>query len=178
MSAPIGTGTRPARPRTRSRPRALRAGPVGRQARILALQVLFAADVKGVSDAELLEWLCAEEPAGPSVRRTAADMVDKVTEQLDRLDGTIQRLAPAIPVNLLAAVDRNILRVAIYELVNRDTVPRQVVVNEAVELAFMFGSASSARFVNGVLATLLVELSAAANSPTPSATHPAADDLN
>jgi N utilization substance protein B len=61
-------------------------------------------------------------------------------------------------VNLLAVVDRNILRVAIYELTNREQLPRNVVVNEAVELASMFGSESSARFVNGVLGSVLNDL--------------------
>ncbi len=149
---------------TQRRSRNLRIGPVGRQARVLALQVLCASDVRGVADPGVLDWLCDEEPAGRSVRRTATGIIDAVTGDAAALDATIQRLAPAIPVNLLAVVDRNILRVAIYELTYRVMVPRQVVVNEAVELASMFGSESSARFVNGVLGTLMSGLPAAAGS--------------
>ena len=153
----------------KSRPRGLRAGPVGRQARILALQALFAADVRGAvgyadaahanaaaaDDDALLDWLCADEPARPAVRRNAANIAAAVSDAVADLDTAVQRFAPAIPVNLLAIVDRNILRMAIYELTNRESVPRQVMLKEAVELASMFGSASSARFVNGVLGAFL-----------------------
>ena len=152
----------------KSRPRGLRAGPVGRQARILALQALFAADVRGAvaagvadnaaaaaDDDALLDWLCADAPARPAVRRNAANIAAAVSDAVAELDTAVQRFAPAIPVNLLAIVDRNILRMAIYELTNRESVPRQVMLKEAVELASMFGSASSARFVNGVLGAFL-----------------------
>lgn len=147
----------------KSRPRGLRAGPVGRQARILALQTLFAADLRDeravVDDADaddaILDWLCADAPARPAVRRNAANIAAAVADALADLDDAVQRFAPAIPVNLLAIVDRNILRMAIYELTNRESVPRQVMLKEAVELASMFGSASSARFVNGVLGAFL-----------------------
>jgi N utilization substance protein B len=150
---------------TQRRSRNLRIGPVGRQARVLALQVLCASDVRGVADPGVLDWLCDEEPAGRSVRRTATGIIDAVTGDAAALDATIQRLAPAIPVNLLAVVDRNILRVAIYELYNRQHLPRHVVVSEAVELASTFGSESSARFVNGVLGSVLDDMTAGAQAP-------------
>ena len=67
----------------------------------------------------------------------------------------IQKYAPALPVELLAIVDRNILRVAIYEMARREQVPNRVIINEATELASNFGSESSARFVNGVLGSVL-----------------------
>ena len=148
-----------------ARSQGVRAGPVGRQARILALQALFAADVRGQANANaaaadadadaVLDWLCADEPARPAVRRNAARIAAAVSDAAAELDHAVQRFAPAIPVPFLAVVDRNILRMAIYELTNRDAVPRQVMVKEAVELASMFGSASSARFVNGVLGAFL-----------------------
>ena len=148
-----------------ARAQGVRAGPVGRQARILALQALFAADVRGHANANaadadadadaVLDWLCADAPARPAVRRNAARIAAAVSDAAAELDHAVQRFAPAIPVPFLAVVDRNILRMAIYELTNRDAVPRQVMVKEAVELASMFGSASSARFVNGVLGAFL-----------------------
>lgn len=76
--------------------------------------------------------------------------------ELDRL---IQNYAPAWPVHLLSPVDRNILRIALYELVYHPVTPAKTAVNEAVELAKMFGSDSSARFVNGVLGTAMSDLS-------------------
>ncbi len=127
--------------------------------------MLFAGDVRGTTDTNLLPWLCHDEPASSSVREAAGNMVDGVYADLAQFDGVIKRFAPVIPVNLLALVDRNILRVAIYELTNRNTVPRQVVINEAVELASMFGSESSARFVNGVLGSYLADLATVAEPP-------------
>ena len=148
---------------SRTRTRSRRQGPVGRQARILALQSLYARDLRGSDDPNLLDWLCLEDPAPPSVRRAAAAIVDGIATGAAHLDAVIHRYAPALPVNLLAVVDRNILRVAIYELTTRERMPRNVVVNEAVELASMFGSESSARFVNGVLGSVLNDLPAPAN---------------
>jgi N utilization substance protein B len=85
-------------------------------------------------------------------------MVTGITEERSRVDEIIARYAPALPVHLLSIVDRNILRVAIYELTHRNNMPRSVIINEAVELASMFGSESSARFVNGVLGSVAHDL--------------------
>ena len=144
-----------ARPRHRSR----RKGPVGRQARTLTLQYLYARDIHGPQEPDdFLDWLCDQFPAEQSARRAAAAMITAIGADAANLDNFIQQYAPALPVNLLAVVDRNILRVAIYELTKREQLPRNVVVNEAVELASMFGSESSARFVNGVLGSVLNDL--------------------
>ena len=76
------------------------------------------------------------------------------------LDSVIQRYAPAWPVNQLSIVDRNILRIALFELLYHDDTPPKTAVNEAVELAKSFGSESSARFINGVLGSVMAGLSA------------------
>lgn len=146
----------------RSRKRNRRRGPVGRQVRTLALQFLYTHDVRGGDDDDIgatLDWLCAEEPATPAVRRNAQAMASGILNDVANLDATIQNYAPALPVNLLAIVDRNILRVAIYELTASERAPNRVIINEATELASMFGSESSARFVNGVLGSVLNSLS-------------------
>lgn len=132
-----------------------RRGPVGRQARILALQCLYARDVRGSFDAETVDWLSVEDPVSGTVRRNTERLVLSILEDIERLDAVIQKYAPAIPVDLLSIVDRNILRVAIYELAQREQVPHRVIINEATELASNFGSESSARFVNGVLGSVL-----------------------
>ena len=139
-------------------------GPVGRQARVLALLSLYADDVRSESAAGTMEWLCAENPATTSTRRAAESMVAGITAEGSGVDEIIGRYAPALPVRLLSIVDRNILRVAIYELLNRDHIPRNVVINEAVELASMFGSESSARFVNGVLGSVAHDLPTSVDS--------------
>ena len=140
-------------------------GTAVRRELALALQTLYAQEI-GAQDgggssldaAELIEWLCVEEPASPAARRNAAGLVAGVAGVAGRIDAVIQNYAPALPVNLLAVVDRSILRVAIYELTHRTQIPRNVVVNEAVELAAIYGSESSARFVNGVLGSVLNDL--------------------
>ena len=132
-----------------------RRAPVGRQARILALQCLYAHDVRGSIDTEMVDWLSAEDPVSGTVRRNTERLVAGILEDIQRLDAVIQKYAPALPVDLLSIVDRNILRVAIYELSRREQVPNRVIINEATELASNFGSESSARFVNGVLGSVL-----------------------
>ena len=129
--------------------------PVGHQARTLALKCLYVRDVRGACDDETVDWLHTDEPFSNTVRRHTEDLVVGILEDIQRLDAVIQKYAPALPVDLLAIVDRNILRVAIYELANRENIPSRVVINEATELASKFGSESSARFVNGVLGSVL-----------------------
>ena len=133
------------------------AGPTGRQVRTLSLQSLYAQDVRGLVDPEMLDRLCDEYSAPTAVRRAAESMLTGIRDDAENLDALIGRYAPALPVPMLSIVDRNILRVAIYELTQRGHIPRNVVINEAVELAHAFGSESSARFVNGVLGSLIAE---------------------
>lgn len=125
---------------------------------MLALLSLYAGDVRPESAPSTIDWLCAQDPASLSTRRAAESMVAGITEEGSSVDEIIGRYAAALPVRLLSIVDRNILRVAIYELFYRNHIPRNVVINEAVELASMFGSESSARFVNGVLGSVAHDL--------------------
>ena len=139
-------------------------GPVGRQARVLALLSLCAGDVRPQAKSETLDWLCAHNPASTSVRRAAEAMVYEIMDRDSAVDEIIGRYATALPVSLLSIVDRNILRVAIYELYYRHNIPRSVIINEAIELATMFGSESSARFVNGVLGSVVHNLQTTVDS--------------
>lgn len=90
------------------------------------------------------------------------DFVDKLThgvaDSADKLDATIQPIAPEWPISQIARVDRTILRMAVYEMTELDDAPPKVVINEAVELAKAFGSDNSSKFVNGVLGTILRSL--------------------
>lgn len=129
-----------------------------RKARMAALQSLFAADVKGEGAEASLDWLASEDLLQASTVKFAASLVRGVTNSRPDLDSVIQRYAPAWPVVQLSLVDRNILRIALFELIHTPNVPRKTAVNEAVELAKVFGSDSSARFVNGVLGSVMVEL--------------------
>ena len=92
----------------------------------------------------------------------AERLVRGVRDNLLDLDAVIHRYAPAWPVSQLSAVDRNVLRIALFELLFHQQTPVKSAVNEAVELAKMFGSESSARFTNGVLGSVIADLEAEA----------------
>lgn len=87
-------------------------------------------------------------------------LVNGVAEHLAKIDAIIERAAPEWPIDMITAVDRNLLRLGLYELLfgNRDEVPPKVAINEAIELAKTFGSDSSSRFINGVLGTVYREI--------------------
>ena len=81
-------------------------------------------------------------------------MIEGVVDHADDLDEVVAKAAPEWPVDQLAVLDRNILRMALWELAVSEDTPLKVAINEAVELAKRFGSESSPRFINGVLGTL------------------------
>ena len=82
-----------------------------------------------------------------------------VMENFESLDKVLQPMAPEWPIDSISAIDRNVLRMGLYELSEcRDKVPPKVAINEAVELAKAFGSENSSRFVNGVLGTAYKQL--------------------
>ena len=124
-----------------------------REIRILALQILFEADAVGRDPLKLLDRDIAEHLLSRSGRAFLGDLVRGVLENLEELDKMIARFAPDWPINQMAIVDRNLLRMAVHELTGGDTPPK-VAINEAVELARVFGSDSSSRFVNGVLGSV------------------------
>ena len=120
-----------------------------------ALQSLFAADVRGIWDDPPLEWLDEDEDLPDSVKEFARKLLAGVSKRHLGLDDVITRYAPAWPVSQLSVIDRNILRIALFELIYTPDTPRKTAINEAVELAKIFGSGSSARFVNGVLGSAM-----------------------
>lgn len=126
-----------------------------RRARVIALQALFESDLTGHDPKAAAERLLAESPLEASTETFARHLVEGIAKNRGRIDQAIQAAAPSWPVEQISAVDRNILRLAIFEIMlNNNSVPVKVAINEAVELAKGFGSDSSARFVNGVLGTI------------------------
>ena len=125
-----------------------------RKARIVALQALYEAVVAGHSPQEALERLIAENRLSEAGAAFARELVTGVLEQRERIDEIIARAAPAWPVEQLAPIDRNILRVAIREMLVDNGTPIRAAINEAVELAKSYGSDSSSRFINGVLGSV------------------------
>ena len=126
-----------------------------RKSRTAALQSLFAADVRGIWNDPPLEWLDEDEDLPESSVEFAEELLRGVSRSHLGLDNVITRYAPAWPVSQLSVIDRNILRIALFELIYTPGTPRKTAINEAVELAKIFGSESSARFVNGVLGSAM-----------------------
>jgi transcription antitermination protein NusB len=129
-----------------------------RRSRILAFQVLFEADVNQRPLDVVLQRHLSESTLEPEAREFARSLVDGVEKHRAEIDDTIRRHAPAFPLEDLAGVDRNVLRLAIYEvLFDTGRAPLRVAINEAVDLAKGYGSESSGRFVNGVLGAVALE---------------------
>jgi len=140
------------------------------QGRILALQVLYEVDVSGHSLDEVLHHTFTDQAVPPAIRTHVERLTAGVTADQSSIDPWIADAAPAFPVAQLAAVDRNVLRLAIYELTKEPAVPPKAAINEAVELAKRFGGEHSGRFINGVLGTVIARLDA---QPDNGATTPA-----
>lgn len=128
---------------------------VRHQARIAALQALFELDCTHHNPIAVIERLLVDMILPEAGGLFARDLVQGVSAHQEQLDLLVGRYAPEWPVDQIAIIDRNILRMAIYEILMRDDTPVKVVINEAVELAKEFGSDSSGRFVNGVLGSLV-----------------------
>jgi N utilization substance protein B len=130
------------------------------RARALALQVLYEVDMvshqPGAVFQQRLEDIQEDEKAhlDDELVEFARQIVSGVSAMAERLDHAIERYAPEWPFDQIAAIDRNILRVAAWEFAVSRKTPLKVAINEAVELAKEYGSDSAPRFVNGVLGSL------------------------
>ena len=127
---------------------------VRRKARIVALQALYEVDCTGHKADEVVTRLLTDAGLSEENAVFARDVVSGVIQNMENIDHTIQSFASAWPVEQMPKVDRNILRLAIFEILLDNRVPVKVSINEAVELAKMFGSESSRKFVNGVLGSV------------------------
>jgi len=125
------------------------------RARILALQALYEIDITHHDPEVVLQQRFAVKPLSEAARDFARTLVQGILEHRADLDALIKDNAPEWPLNQVAVIDRNILRMAIFEFVVKGNTPVKVAINEAVELAKLFGSDSSGRFVNGVLGAIV-----------------------
>jgi len=127
------------------------------RARMVALQALFEIDCVGHDVDVVLDYRLKDSTLPPSGQSFIRILVRGVLSRLEDLDQLISKYAPEWPVDQMSIIDRNILRIAIYEIGTSENTPVKVAINEAVELAKTFGSGSSRRFVNGVLGSLVAE---------------------
>ncbi len=131
-----------------------------RQARGVALQTLYEVDCVGHPAEQVLEQRLLETPLQPAAVAFANQLIQGVLSSCAEMDLLIARYAPEWPIDQMSIIDRNVLRMAIFELAIDNSAPVKVAINEAVELAKLYGSESSARFVNGVLGSLADRLDA------------------
>jgi len=154
-SAPAKTG--------RSKPRRDVRSPQNtrrHQARELALQVLYEVDVTDHSSDEVLARARAQHATPDDTFEYLALLVHGIQVDNEMIDRYISAAAPAFPIAQLPPVDRNVLRVAIFELLNQKDVPPKAAINEAIDLAKRYGGDNSGKFVNGVLGTVFSRINA------------------
>ena len=120
------------------------------------MQILFAWDAQGANEAEMARQVVADGTDDEEIRGDAIEMASAAWEQLSTIDPWVERLAPKWPPRRQPGVDRSLLRLAAWELLNTQTPPK-VAIAEAIELAKQFSTEQSASFVNAVLDTLLKE---------------------
>jgi len=128
-----------------------------RRARGVALQALYEIDCAGHQISNVLAERLVDEPLPEDVRPFVFQLVNGVIKNKAVLDDLIQRYAPEWPIEQIAVIDRNILRMAVLEILFSEDVPLRVAINEAVELAKVYGSDTAPRFVNGVLGSLAAD---------------------
>jgi N utilization substance protein B len=122
-----------------------------RAARRAALQYHFWRDLHGGEGPETIAEFWELCPAKNQVRQFAQPLIEGMLAHLPEIDARIRRYCENFELRRISAVDRNVLRLGIYEMFYRDDIPPVVSINEAIDLAKEFGGADSGRFVNGIL---------------------------
>lgn len=131
--------------------------------RSIAMQSLYEWDFRGRDNnflQEIIERNTKEFGPGAESVDFVKNLIQGVLDHIGELDQIIEKAAPQWPLDQIAIVDRNVLRLGIYELLfgNREEVPPKVAINESIELAKTFGGDASGKFVNGVLGTIYREI--------------------
>ncbi len=141
---------------------------VRRQSREWALQFLFQRDFNREGDlaAELEEFWRDRRPA-PRVQSFTEEIIYNVERQRDELDAKINEYTEHWDVKRMGGVDRNLLRIALYEMTGRSDIPPVVSIDEAVEIAKRYSSNESGRFVNGILDRARKDLKRRSSKPAP-----------
>jgi N utilization substance protein B len=125
-----------------------------RKSREIALQVLYEIDVTRHNVEKVLNRVLSDSKIGEENKTFIRELVEGVMRNKEEIDKRISEYAPSWPVEQISVIDRNILRLAIFEILLDNKVPVRASINEAVELAKNYGSESSSRFINGVLGSI------------------------
>jgi N utilization substance protein B len=128
------------------------------RARGIALQALYEIDLTGHPPEQVINERLAETPLDVNLGEFARQIVMGILPIVHELDEIIAKHAPEWPLDQVAIIDRNIMRIALWEIAVSNQTPLKVAINEAVELGKLFGSDSTPRFVNGVLGSLALHI--------------------
>lgn len=124
------------------------------RARCVALQALYETDMTDHKPGEVLKQRIEDESLDENMGQFAHEILFGVWPVREELDAFIAEQAPEWPLDQVATIDRNIIRIALWEFAVKSKTPIKVAINEAVEMAKLYGSDSAPRFVNGVLGSL------------------------
>lgn len=122
--------------------------------RMIAMQTLYEWQFRDGSDLSEIRERNIGEYQDKCEKDFVNTIIDGVKEKCNDLDGIVKKAAPEWPIDQISLIDKTILRVAVFELLNLKDVPPKVAINEAVELSKEFGGENSSKFVNGVLGTV------------------------
>jgi len=122
-----------------------------RKARELALQMLYQFDLSGNSPEMIVDTFEELQKSKPNTREFATKIFHGTVENLEALDDMIQAQAENWRLSRMAVVDRNIIRMSVYEFLHEDDTPKLVIIDEAIEIAKKFGTQKSSQFINGIL---------------------------
>lgn len=135
------------------------------RARELTLQFLYQHDLRGPDFVEELKGFLRQEESDQGTREFATHLVRGTLEHLDEINTVIQEVAQNWDIDRMAVIDRNVLRMATFELLHCDDIPPKVSINEAIELGKRYSTANSGGFINGVLDKIKDRVSGALHDP-------------
>ncbi len=115
------------------------------------MQALFYMDIQETTDPEALERFCRSFQPSQKAFAFFSELVNGVLQNRRRIDRVIERFSSNWKMSRMSCVDRNILRIAVYELLNRSDIPAKVSINEAIDIGKKYGSEESGSFINGIL---------------------------
>jgi transcription antitermination protein NusB len=142
------------------------------KARIITLQVLYELDCSEHTATGILSRLTTEQNLSNEIASFVRHLTTGVETNRKKIDETISKFAPAFPVKQISAVDRNILRIAIFEMLFDSEVPFKAAINEAIELSKYFSSDTSPKFINGVLGSVAKHMMDQKIGPIAQVDHP------
>lgn len=126
-----------------------------RKARELALQMLFQYDISGNGPDQIIDTFEELQKSKPNTREFATKIFRGTVEHVASIDDMIQKQAENWRLSRMAAVDRNIIRMSVYEFLHENDTPKLVIIDEAIEIAKKFGTQKSSQFINGILDGIL-----------------------